>query len=123
LLFKAVIFMNIALVFYTWAVFSARRKGLHKKHLFIFGTGLLCDYIGTRLMLDYGLSNGVIPEWHIIAGMASLCGMAFHFSLALMAAVAHRVEVVNRLFHRVSLYIYSGWIIAFISGSFAGIFG
>lgn len=123
MLFKAVIFMNIALIFYTWAVFTARSKGLRRKHLFIFGFGLLCDYIGTDLMLDYGLSTGVIPEWHIIVGMASLCGMAFHFSLALVATLAHRVKVVDRLFHRVSLYIYSGWIIAFISGSLAGIYG
>ena len=106
MLFQAVIWMNLALVFYTWAVFSARRQGLHRKHLFIFGFGLLCDYVGTRLMLDYGLATGVVPEWHILIGIASLSGMAFHFLLALAAALVRRAEAVNRLFHRVSLSIY-----------------
>jgi uncharacterized repeat protein (TIGR03987 family) len=123
MLFQAVIWMNLALVFYTWAVFSARKHGLHRRHLFIFGSGLLCDYVGTHLMLLYGLSTGVVPEWHILIGIASLSGMAFHFMLALTAALVHRAEGVNRLFHRVSLSIYSAWLIAFITGSVAGISG
>lgn len=123
MLFQAVIWMNLALVFYTWAVFSARRKGLHKRHLFIFGFGLLCDYVGTHLMLLHGLSTGVVPEWHILIGIASLSGMAFHFLLALTAALVRRAEAVNRLFHRVSLSIYSAWLVAFVTGSIAGISG
>lgn len=74
-------------------------------------------------MLLYGLSTGIIPEWHILIGIASLSGMAFHFMLAVVAAIMRRTEAVNRLFHRVSLTIYSGWLIAFISGSIAGICG
>ncbi len=123
MLLQAVIWMNLVLVFYTWAVFSARRQGLHKRHLFLFGAGLLCDYVGTHLMLLYGLSTGVIPEWHILIGLASLAGMAFHFLLALAAALVRRAEGVNRLFHRISLYIYSGWLVAFVTGSVAGISG
>jgi uncharacterized repeat protein (TIGR03987 family) len=123
MLFQAVIWMNLALVFYTWAVFSARRKGLRRKHLFIFGFGLVCDYVGTHLMLLYGVSTGVVPEWHILIGIASLSGMAFHFLLAFVAAVVRRAEAVNRLFHRVSLSIYTAWLIAFITGSIAGILG
>ena len=123
MLIQAVIWMNLALIFYTWAVFSARKRGLHKKHLFIFGFGLLCDYLGTHFMLLYGLSTGIIPEWHILIGIASLSGMAFHFMLAAVASIVSRAEAVNRLFHRVSLTIYSGWLIAFISGSIAGICG
>ncbi len=123
MLLQAVIWMNLVLVFYTWAVFSARRQGLHKRHLFLFGAGLLCDYVGTHLMLLYGLSTGVIPEWHILIGLASLGGMAFHFLLALAAALVRRAEGVNRLFHRISLYIYSGWLVAFVTGSVAGISG
>ena len=123
MLFQAVIWMNLALVFYTWAVFSARKRGLHRKHLALFGSGLVCDYVGTHLMLLYGLSTGVVPEWHILIGIASLSGMAFHFMLAAVAALVRRAEAVNRLFHRVSLSIYTGWLIAFITGSIAGISG
>jgi uncharacterized repeat protein (TIGR03987 family) len=123
MLFQAVIWMNLALIFYTWAVFSARKNGLHRRHLYIFGFGLLCDYLGTHLMLLYGLSTGVVPEWHILIGIASLSGMAFHFLLAFTAALVRRTEAVNRLFHRVSLIIYTAWVIAFITGSVAGISG
>lgn len=123
MLLQAIIHMNLALVFYTWAVFSARRQGLHRKHLLIFGVGLVCDYLGTHLMLLYGLANGVVPEWHIIVGIASLAGMAFHFILAFIAGMARRAEAVNSLFHRVSLTIYTSWLIAFCSGAVAGMIG
>ena len=123
MLLQAIIWMNLALIFYTWAVFSARRRGLHRKHLPIFGIGLVCDYLGTDLMLRYGLANGIMPEWHIVVGIASLAGMAFHFSLAFVASVVRRAEAVNRLFHRVSLTIYTSWLIAFCSGTVAGIVG
>jgi uncharacterized repeat protein (TIGR03987 family) len=123
MLFHAIIWMNLALVFYTWAVFGARRQGLHRRHLFLFGAGLLCDYVGTHLMLLYGRSTGIEPGWHILIGLASLGGMAFHFLLALAAALSRRAGAVNRLFHRVSLIIYSAWLIAFFTGSIAGIAG
>jgi uncharacterized repeat protein (TIGR03987 family) len=115
--------MNLALIFYTWAVFSARKSGLHRKHLILFGVGLLSDYLGTHLMLLYGLSTGVVPEWHIVIGFVSLAGMAFHFMLAFVASMVAKAEAVNRLFHPVSLSIYVGWLIAFITGSIAGIRG
>jgi uncharacterized repeat protein (TIGR03987 family) len=123
MLLQAVIYMNLALFFYTWAVFSARRRGLHRKHLLIFGVGLVCDYLGTHLMLRYGLAKGVVPVWHIVVGFASLAGMAFHFMLAFIAAMVRRAEAVNRLFHRVSLTIYTSWLIAFCSGAVAGVIG
>jgi uncharacterized repeat protein (TIGR03987 family) len=120
MLAQAVIWMNLALVFYTWAVFSGRRQGLHRKHLVIFGIGLFCDYLGTHQMNLFAQAFGKAPEWHNITGIASLSGMAFHFLLALLAALAHRTETVNRLFHRVSLSIYSCWLIAFFSGAISG---
>jgi uncharacterized repeat protein (TIGR03987 family) len=123
MLFQAVICMNIALIFYTLAVFSARRGGLQRKHLLIFGFGLLSDYLGTHLMLLYGTANYIVPKWHTAIGIASLIGMAFHFMLALVATLVRRAESVNRLFHRVSLTIYTCWLISFFSGMIAGISG
>lgn len=123
MLLPAVICMNLALIFYSWAVFSARRSGLHRRHLLIFGIGLVCDYLGTDLMLGYGLKTAIMPQWHIGVGIASLAGMAFHFTLALVAALVRRAEAVNRLFHRVSLTIYGCWLIAFCSGALAGMAG
>src|SRR5690348_3874669 len=112
--------MNLALLFYTWAVFSGRREGLHRKHLVIFGIGLLCDYLGTRQMNLFAASFGKAPQWHNLTGIASLAGMAFHFLLACAASLLHRAAAVDRVFHRVSLSIYSCWLVAFLSGAISG---
>lgn len=115
-----IIWMNLALVFYTWAVFSGRRNGLHSRHLIIFGIGLLCDYMGTMEMNRFALIHGKAPQWHHITGIASLAGMAFHFLLALAASLMKRTESVNLVFHRVSLTIYTCWLVAFLSGAISG---
>ncbi|RII31359.1 MAG: TIGR03987 family protein [Geobacter sp.] len=120
MLAQAIVWMNLALVFYTWAVFSGRRQGLHRKHLIIFGIGLLCDYLGTHQMSLFARTFGKAPEWHNITGIASLAGMAFHFVLALVASLMQRAEAINKVFHRISLGIYSCWLAAFFSGALYG---
>ena len=120
MLLAAIIWMNLALAFYTWAVFSGRRQGLHARHLVIFGIGLLCDSLGTHEMNLFARSFGKAPEWHNITGIASLSGMAFHFLLALAASLMKQAEAVNRVFHRVSLTIYTCWLTAFLSGAISG---
>jgi uncharacterized repeat protein (TIGR03987 family) len=120
MLARAVIWMNLALIFYTWAVFSGRRQGLHPKHLAIFGIGLVCDFLGTQQMNLVAQMYGKAPEWHNVTGIASLAGMSLHFLLALIASLMHRAEAVNTLFHRISLTIYTCWLIAFVSGAVSG---
>ena len=120
MLAQAVIWMMLALIFYTWAVFSGRRQGLHRKHLIIFCIGLVCDFFGTHQMNLFAAAYGKAPEWHNISGIASLVGMAFHFLLALIASLTNRAEAVNRVFHRVSISIYSCWLLAFCSGAISG---
>ena len=120
MLARGIIFMILALAFYTYAVFSGRKEGLHRKHLVVFGIGLLFDYLGTHQMSLYARAYGKAPEWHNLTGILSLAGMAFHFLLALAASLIHRAERVNRTFHRVSLTIYTLWCIAFASGALAG---
>ena len=120
MLAQAVILMTLALTFYTWAIFSGRRQGLHRKHLIIFAIGLLCDFMGTRQMNLFATAYGKAPAWHNISGIASLGGMAFHFLLALTATLTRRAEAVNYVFHRVSMTIYSCWLIAFLSGAVSG---
>ena len=120
MLVKAVIYMNLALLFYTYAVFSGRREGLQRKHLVVFGIGLFFDYLGTRQMNLFASAYGKAPEWHNLSGIFSLAGMAFHFLLALLATFLHKADRVNRAFHRVSLTIYSLWLVAFASGAISG---
>jgi len=120
MLVRAILWMNLALIFYTWAVFSGRRQGLHTRHLVIFGIGLACDYLGTTEMSLFARTFGKAPQWHNLTGIASLGGMAFHFVLALVASLSGKTEVANRVFHRVSLTIYTCWLIAFASGAISG---
>lgn len=120
MLFRAIIWMTLALLFYTWAVFSGRSQGLHTRHLVIFGIGLACDYLGTTEMNIFARAHGKAPQWHNITGIASLGGMAFHFLLALAASLMNKADAVNRVFHRVSLTIYTCWLIAFASGAISG---
>jgi uncharacterized repeat protein (TIGR03987 family) len=117
---KAISWMVLALAFYTYAVFNGRREGLTSKHLVVFGIGLLCDALGTHQMSMYAKLHGKAPELHNLSGLLSLGGMAFHFLLALLATLMHRAGAVNRAFHRVSLTIYSIWLMAFISGAYFG---
>lgn len=118
--FIAVFSMFGALAFYTYAVFSGRKEGLRLKHLVTFGTGLLLDYLGTRQMNIMQQLHGKVTDWHNYSGAISLWGMAFHFILALLATVFGRAEHANRVFHRVSVIIYSLWLFAFVSGAIAG---
>ncbi len=120
MLAQAVIWMSLALIFYTWAVFSGRRQGLHRKHLIIFGAGLICDFFGSYQMNLIAAAYGKPPVWHSISGVASLGGMAFHFLLAVIASYTNRAEAANHVFHRVSVSIYSCWLVAFFGGALSG---
>jgi uncharacterized repeat protein (TIGR03987 family) len=121
MLMQAVIPMNLALVLYSYAVFSGRKRGLHLREMIVFGAGLCFDYLGTMQMGHYAAIFGKAPQWHNITGVSSLYGMAFHFALALIATLLGRADVVDRIFHRVSLTIYLLWVAAFLSGAIAGV--
>lgn len=119
-LIKAITSMMLALICYSHAVFSGRRRGLGVRQLVIFGMGLAIDAVGTSQMSVYAGIHGKAPALHNLTGLLSLGGMAFHFLLAVIATVTHKADAVNRTFHRVSLTIYSLWLMAFLSGAFFG---
>lgn len=51
LLIMAIIFMTLALVFYTIGVFAEKKSGsLLKWHALIFWLGFICDTSGTNIM-------------------------------------------------------------------------
>jgi uncharacterized repeat protein (TIGR03987 family) len=51
MLLAAIIFITLALVFYTTAVFWEKKTGLLRgRHLLLFWLGLACDTTGTTLM-------------------------------------------------------------------------
>lgn len=119
-LIKAISSMMLALICYTYAVFSGRREGLGVRQMVVFGLGLLIDALGTRQMSVYAAIHGKAPQLHNLTGLMSLGGMTFHFLLALAATATRKADAVNRTFHRVSLTIYTLWLMAFLSGAFFG---
>lgn len=124
---NAAIYMFVALALYTYAVLSGRKEGLKGKHLLAFGLGLTMDSRGTYLMSALAAAAGGTNPLHLWTGFGGLFGMGFHFLLALGAAIASKVtgqaEKINRTFHKVSLFIYLLWVIAFVSGMVVGMLG
>lgn len=121
----AAIYMFIALALYTYAVLSGRKEGLKGKHLVAFGLGLIMDSKGTFDMSSLvNAAQGPNPL-HYWTGLGGLLGMGFHFILAVMAALVAKItgqtDRINRVFHKVSLFIYALWVLAFISGMVVGI--
>lgn len=50
-LLLAIVTITLALIFYTWGVFSERQAGeLKQKHLLLFALGLIFDTTGTTIM-------------------------------------------------------------------------
>lgn len=115
------IYMIVALAFYTYAVFNGRKEGLKGKHLLAFGVGLIMDSKGTYDMSVLASATGGVGPLHYYTGIGGLAGMAFHFLLALAATVAAKADQANHAFHRISLFIYTLWLLAFLSGGVIGI--
>ena len=85
LLIPAIIFITLALIFYTIGVWSEHRAGiLKKKHVIIFWCGLVCDTLGTYTMsriVAAGTDKGITPTdllIHQSTGMLAIILMLIH---------------------------------------------
>jgi uncharacterized repeat protein (TIGR03987 family) len=110
----AAAFMAAALAFYTVGVWSARlAAGLKPWHLAMFWAGLACDTIGTERMRR--LVGGLRLSFHGVTGALALALMLGH---ALWATVVllRRDERASRIFHRISVGVWSVWLVPFLSG-------
>ena len=114
LLIAAIIFMTLALTFYTIGVFGEKKKGvLMKWHVLVFWMGFICGKIsGTGFSLNL----------HAITGLIALLLMAFH---AVWAAVilAKNNEKAKKVFHKFSIIVWSIWLIPYILGIIIGMQG
>ncbi len=110
----AALFMAAALVCYTTGVWAARlAAGLRPWHLAMFWLGLACDTVGTERMRR--LVGGMRLSFHGVTGGLALALMLGH---ALWATVVllRRDEAASRAFHRISVSVWSIWLIPFLSG-------
>ncbi|EKU50138.1 HsmA family protein [Staphylococcus massiliensis] len=117
----AIITISLALVFYTWGVFSERKKGEIKPgHLVLFGLGLIFDTIGTTLMSTLaGSEADAGMSLHQITGLAAIILMAFHFIWAIVVLIKG-TDKAKHNFHKFSLIVWLFWLIPYIVGLIIG---
>ena len=114
LLIIAIASMLIAVTAYTTAVFSEKKAGvILKKHLYIFGFGLLFDTIGTTAMSL--ISESFTFDIHGLTGLAALLLMLAHVIFATVVYLKGTEKQKNG-FHKYSLIIWMIWLIPFITG-------
>jgi uncharacterized repeat protein (TIGR03987 family) len=114
----AVLLMVAALACYSlgvWAEFLGGR--LRPWHLACFWSGFLCDTAGTELMRR--LAGGLHPSLHTLTGIAALLLMLGH-ALWASVVVARRDDRAARSFHRISIVVWTIWLVPFVTGIVLG---
>jgi uncharacterized repeat protein (TIGR03987 family) len=114
----AAVLITAALVFYSIGVWSERLSvRLKSWHLSMFWLGLACDSAGTDLM--WRMAGRFTFGLHAVTGAAALLLMFGHAVWA-TAVLARRDERAIITFHRVSVIVWTIWLIPFTSGMVLG---
>ncbi len=114
----ASILFTFAAIFYSvgvWAEHIAKR--LKKWHIFAFLFGVITDSAGTILMMLN--TKGVLINAHTIVGSIGLVLMIFHLFWA-MLVLKNKQERMITQFHKFSIFVWSIWMVAYISGAYMG---
>ncbi|WP_340005696.1 HsmA family protein [Paenibacillus sp. FSL K6-0276] len=112
MLVTAIIFINLALVFYTIGVWGEKRAGtLTNKHLFFFILGLICDTTGTLLMSEIAKGTGDNAA-HAITGAIALILMLIHAVWAIVVKWKGS-DKSKQSFHRFSIIVWALWLIPY----------
>ena len=97
------VFITLALVFYSIGVWSERIAGRLKAwHLIFFWLGLICDTVGTAMMMEMagGLTFGV----HGVPGVTAILLMVVHAIWATVVLI-RKDEIAIRSFHKFSVAV------------------
>ncbi|MFA6587649.1 MAG: HsmA family protein [Patescibacteria group bacterium] len=112
-MFWAVLFMILALMFYTTAIWSEKIKHhLERWMIIIFCLGFADDLIGTTIMRLSARTHQL--DFHKCCGYAALIIMLLHLIWALRAYFKGGKPA--HLFHKYSIYAWCAWLIAFFTG-------
>lgn len=115
----AIVFISLALVFYTIGVWSEKVQGVLKKwHLIIFWLGLVCDTTGTTIMGKIA-EGGFLFSFHGITGLLAILLMLFHVVWATIVLARKDKEMMQK-FHKFSILVWVIWLIPYISGLIYG---
>lgn len=109
----AIIFIALALILYTIAIWSEQYiKSLKKWMVFVFMLGLSCDIAGTTIMGFH--SQKIACNTHSLCGFTALFIMVIHLYWAIMS-FKNKGEM-EKTFHRFSPYAWLVWIFTFSTG-------
>jgi len=109
----AVVFIVSALVLYSTAIWSERiANGLKLWMVSIFTLGFLCDLVGTTIMRLKAAK--IVLNAHSICGYSALIIMFLHLIWTILAIIKHGRS--EELFSRFSIYAWTIWLIAFLTG-------
>ncbi len=115
----ASIAITAALVLYSIGVWGERLQGRLKPwHLGFFWAGLVCDTIGTGVMMDY--VGGLTADVHGVSGVIAIALMLVHAVWATVV-LRRRDEAMILRFHRFSIFVWLVWLIPYFSPMFVAI--
>jgi len=110
-----IIFISLALVFYTTAIWSERYvKQLKKWMLVVFSAGFLSDLIGTSIMF-FNATERFSLSIHTFSGYSALLIMLLHLIWAFLAI--NKIGNYEKYFTKFSIIAWVIWLIAFTSGA------
>lgn len=111
--------ITAALVLYTIGVWSERLQGRLKPwHLAFFWAGLVCDTVGTGVMIDF--VGGLSADVHGITGVIAILLMLVHAVWATVV-LRRRDEGWIVRFHRLSILVWVAWLVPYFSPMFVAI--
>jgi uncharacterized repeat protein (TIGR03987 family) len=116
MLINAIIFINLAFLFYTVGVWSEKiQKKLKNWHLIVFWLGLVFDTLGTSFMAGIA-KDGFKLDFHGITGILAIALMLIHVIWATWVMVSKN-EKMQLNFHKLSFIVWIIWLIPFVSGA------
>ena len=116
---SATIAITLALSLYTIGVWSERLQGRLKPwHLAFFWAGLVCDTIGTGIMIDF--VGGLTGDVHGVSGVIAIALMLVHAVWATVV-LRRRDERMILSFHRFSIVVWLVWLVPYFSPMFVAI--
>ncbi len=115
----AIVFITLALFFYTIGVWSEKRDGTLKLwHLAFFWLGFACDTAGTTIMQS--IAGGWTLSFHGVTGVLAILLMLFHATWGSIVLV-RKDQKTAKVFHRFSLIVWALWLVPYLSGVIFGI--
>jgi len=110
----AIIFISLALVFYSIGVWGEKLTGhLSWFNLIFFWAGFICDTTGTTLMSD--IAGGFKLNIHGVTGALALVLMAIHALWATVVLVRRSEKWIEK-FHKFSLVVWGIWLVPYLLG-------